>query len=395
MSGVPNVFGSATSSIPLSQLDVNFNTPVTIGNTTVGLGNTVTSLSNVTLTNTTISGLSGGSANGVVYASSTSALVTGSGITYNGTTFSTTNDASINGLTVGKGGGSVSTNTAVGASALAANGTNLSSAFGSQALLNTTGIRNTGIGYQSGQNISTGTCNTALGSSSLNGVCTGSDNIAIGSWHDGVAEGPLSAITSGGQNLAAGNGSLRYLTTGASNTALGYSTGAGVTTASNCILIGVSANVSGAGNTNEIVIGVSGTGKGSSTGYIYPNGGGVYQGNNSTLWSVTSDQRLKKNIVDNTVGLTAINGIKVRNFEYRLPDEITDLDKSNAVAITGVQLGPIAQELQQVLPDCVKTESTGVMSVDSSDVLWHLVTAVQQLSAQVTTLQTQINGASA
>ena len=176
---------------------------------------------------------------------------------------------------------------------------------------------------------------------------------------------------------------------------MGYSTGAGVTTASNCILIGVSANVSGAGNTNEIVIGVSGTGKGSSTGYIYPNGGGVYQGNNSTLWSVTSDQRLKKNIVDNTVGLTAINGIKVRNFEYRLPDEITDLDKSNAVAITGVQLGPIAQELQQVLPDCVKTESTGVMSVDSSDVLWHLVTAVQQLSAQVTTLQTQINGASA
>ena len=55
MSGVPNVFGSATSSIPLSQLDVNFNTPVTIGNTTVGLGNTVTSLGNVTLTNVTIS----------------------------------------------------------------------------------------------------------------------------------------------------------------------------------------------------------------------------------------------------------------------------------------------------------------------------------------------------
>ena len=83
--------------------------------------------------------------------------------------------------------------------------------------------------------------------------------------------------------------------------------------------------------------------------------------------TVTSDQRLKKNIVDNTVGLTAINGIKVRNFEYRLPDEITDLDKSNAVNITGTQLGPIAQELQQVLPDCVKTESTGVMSVNSSE----------------------------
>jgi len=36
-------------------LDVNFNTPLYIGNTSVGLGNTVTSFGNVTLTNTTIS----------------------------------------------------------------------------------------------------------------------------------------------------------------------------------------------------------------------------------------------------------------------------------------------------------------------------------------------------
>ena len=76
MSGVPNVFGSATSSIPLSQLDVNFNTPLYIGNTSVGLGNTVTSFGNVTLTNATISGnltatsITGGTANGVVYLSS-------------------------------------------------------------------------------------------------------------------------------------------------------------------------------------------------------------------------------------------------------------------------------------------------------------------------------------
>jgi hypothetical protein len=52
---VPNIFGSATSAIPLSQLDTNFATPVTIGNTAVQLGNTVTSFGNVTLTNVTIS----------------------------------------------------------------------------------------------------------------------------------------------------------------------------------------------------------------------------------------------------------------------------------------------------------------------------------------------------
>lgn len=52
---VPNIFASATSAIPLSQLDTNFATPVTIGNTAVQLGNTVTSFGNVTLTNVTIS----------------------------------------------------------------------------------------------------------------------------------------------------------------------------------------------------------------------------------------------------------------------------------------------------------------------------------------------------
>jgi len=54
MSGVPYTFGNATTTIALSNLDVNFATPVTIGNTTVGLGNTVTTLGNVTLTNPTI-----------------------------------------------------------------------------------------------------------------------------------------------------------------------------------------------------------------------------------------------------------------------------------------------------------------------------------------------------
>jgi hypothetical protein len=52
---VPYVFGNATTSIPLSNLDANFNTPVTIGNTTVGLGNTVTTVGNLTLTNVTLS----------------------------------------------------------------------------------------------------------------------------------------------------------------------------------------------------------------------------------------------------------------------------------------------------------------------------------------------------
>jgi len=51
---VPYTFGSATTSIPLSQLDSNFATGITLGNTSIQLGNTVTTLNNMTLPNATV-----------------------------------------------------------------------------------------------------------------------------------------------------------------------------------------------------------------------------------------------------------------------------------------------------------------------------------------------------
>jgi len=47
-----------------------------------------------------------------------------------------------------------------------------------------------------------------------------------------------------------------------------------------------------------------------------------------------------------------------------------------------VQLGVIAQELQLVLPECVKTESTGVMSVDADNLTWYMVNAIKELKAE-------------
>jgi hypothetical protein len=52
---VPFTFGSATAAIPLSQLDTNFATTITLGNTAIQLGNTVTTLNNMTLGNVTVS----------------------------------------------------------------------------------------------------------------------------------------------------------------------------------------------------------------------------------------------------------------------------------------------------------------------------------------------------
>ena len=130
---VPYTFGTATSAIPLSQLDSNFSTPITLGNTAIQLGNTVTTLNNMTLANVTVTsgsitltsasagsitntsltagrvvysttggletdsanltfdgtnlGLGGGTANGVAYLNGSKVLTTGSAPTFDGSTF--------------------------------------------------------------------------------------------------------------------------------------------------------------------------------------------------------------------------------------------------------------------------------------------------------------------
>jgi hypothetical protein len=177
-------------------------------------------------------------------------------------------------------------------------------------------------------------------------------------------------------------------TSGSYNTAIGYSAGGnGTTTGSNNTYVGYFSVPSG-NSTHEIVIGTnSAVGKGGGTGFISPNGGAVYQGNNSASWTTTSDRRLKKNIVDNNTGLEKLTQIQVRNFEYRLPEEVTELPTHAVIKKTGVQLGVIAQELQTVLPDCIKTESTGVMSVNTDNLTWYLINAVKELSARVQQLE--------
>jgi len=353
---------------------------------------------------------------------STSGTIAVSGTSPSFTSITTTADSTIHGLTVGQGGGSASTNTAVGASALAGSNTGIritalgfqalnSNTTGSYALAvgslslfnNTTGDRNTAVGDASLYTNTTGVYNVAVGFSALLGNTTGGANTTVGyqalysnttaSNNTAVGYQALYSCTTGAPNTVVGRQSGYSVTTGTDNVFLGNQAGYGsspTTTGSANIYIGSATGGSSATNNYEIAIGFNINGKGSSTGFINPNSGGVYQGNNSSSWSTTSDQRLKKNIVDNTVGLDAINQVRVRNFEYRTEDEVTDLPKQNAVNITGTQLGVIAQELQQVLPDCVKQESTGVLSVDTSNITWHLINAVKELSAELNALKAKV-----
>ena len=94
---------------------------------------------------------------------------------------SSTTDATLSGLTVGKGAGAISTNTALGSSALNENTTGYNNtAIGRTALTsNTTGSNNTASGLQALNSNTTGSSNTAIGTSALLSNTTGSGNTAL------------------------------------------------------------------------------------------------------------------------------------------------------------------------------------------------------------------------
>ena len=258
-------------------------------------------------------------------------------------------------------------------------------AVGVQALLNnTTASDNAAVGYQSLYLNTTGTGNVAVGYQALYTNTTNYRCTALG-WKAGFS-------STGAESVFVGYRAGQSVTSGSANVLVGPFAGEyqnAITTGSNNVVVSYAGGIAAGTDTHEIFINTvyNASGKGSSTGFINPNGGGVYQGNNSSSWSTTSDQRLKKNIVDNTVGLDAINSIRVRNFEYRVESEITELPQTQAIQKAGVQLGVIAQELQAILPECVKTESTGVLSVDTDNLTWYMINAIKELTARVKQLE--------
>jgi hypothetical protein len=149
---VPYTFGTATASIPLSNLDSNFATTITLGNTAIQLGNTVTTLNNMTLANATVSSLStaitvaqGGT--GLTSTPANGALDIG-----NGTGFTRTTLTAGSGISITNGAGSISIATSGGTATSIANGTsNVSIATsGGNVVVATNG--NTAVTYDTSQN---------------------------------------------------------------------------------------------------------------------------------------------------------------------------------------------------------------------------------------------------
>jgi hypothetical protein len=173
----------------------------------------------------------------------------------------TTMDASINSITVGRGGGNISTNTALGVSTLQTNTTGVdNTAIGYGTLYaNTHGVYNTALGSNALFNNTDGSNNTAIGFDTLFQNQTGINNVAMGytslnlnnTGYFNTATGSQSLYNNidGYNNTAIGASALYNNTQGNDNTAIGYNAGTNITDGSNNTFLGTQSNIDSSLNT--------------------------------------------------------------------------------------------------------------------------------------------------
>jgi hypothetical protein len=142
--------------------------------------------------------------------------------TIDSSSLNATSDLVINFLTVGKGGGSVATNTVVGFQAGQSNTTGANTTIvGYQAGKSLTGNYNTIIGANTAANAGAATDNTIIGYSAGANLTTGSGNTLLGDNAGAFLTTPNANTFIGGGIVGSTGGAGFYVTTGAKNTIIG------------------------------------------------------------------------------------------------------------------------------------------------------------------------------
>jgi len=343
-------------------------------------------------------------------------------------------DFTFNGLTVGKGGGAVSTNTAVGVNALNGNSTGSGvTAVGSSALPVSTASNNTAVGRVSGNSTTSGSDNTFIGMQSGYSNVTGSSNVyagvsagytATGSSNTFIGQGSGELISTGAKNsilgryngnqggldirtlsnhivLSDGDGNPRLIFNNASppDALIGCTSNSGVQTATAGGFVCDGSNHlwvtrSGGGGSTMNVGRTSSAGTGALIEWWYngSNNGTVSTNGTNTSYGTSSDYRLKENISPMTGALAIVAQLKPCTYKWKV-------DGSDGQ-------GFIAHELQAVVPECVIGEKDAVetyiddngneqtrpkyQGIDTSFLVATLTAAIQEQQATITALTARV-----
>jgi hypothetical protein len=136
--------------------------------------------------------------------------------------------------------------------------------------------------------------------------------------------------------------------------------------------------------------------------FYVTGGSGYFPGEVTAYWS---DGRLKENIKSLSLGegTALINRLKPSRFNWRSDLEEIAPNLKGAVKPGKEEVGLIAQEVQEVLPDAVKENLSGrsagkgssiesYLTVNYDRIIPFLIQAVNELTAEVSALKEQIKG---
>jgi len=170
-------------------------------------------------------------------------------------------------------------------------------------------------------------------------------------------------------------------------------------------MLGVNTNSAGTGGEYQFVIGYDIAAPGDNTAVIGRGGQSYWKlvHTATTGWVVVSDERIKKNIKDDDLGLSFIEKIRPVTYNHKKNSEIdADFLASTANLKKGeaddsiLHRGLIAQEVKAAMDAVGNTtfdgwaEDADGQSISKEAFITPLIKAVQELSAEVTTLKSEI-----
>jgi len=354
-------------------------------------------------------------------------------------------------------------NVAVGHECLAASTSSYNVAIGYKVLdAQTSGANNVGIGYRA-LSATNGSWSVAIGTDALRTEATSGSNVAIGGLSMQTSNGASNNVAIGKQtgyllttgdynvfvgsncgfnqttstsNTAVGYTALYSNETGNRNTALGQRAGYGYTGSENVFIGNESGEGSSSGNFNTFVGHQAGEATNGSSNIILGNATSIGAVSNryvignanngtgtqdyavafvrSSDWSrillggtsiaASSDERMKKDITDHSLGLSFINRLRPVNFKWKAPSEFpqsfTSYDsEATTTTRTNWQTGLIAQEVKAAMDaegietakfDVWNEEEDGSQALSPSQLVMPLIKALQEADDKIDALTARI-----
>jgi hypothetical protein len=345
-------------------------------------------------------------------------------------------------------GGDINTSSSykiLGGKVLSTTGDNLFVGYGA-GYSNTTGANNTFVGYCAGDNNTTGSSNIFLGPYAGRFNSSGNNNIVIGefgSYWDSTGNGNTIIGTRAGHNNDTGSynvflgyeagyneaGSNKlYIANSETNPPLIYgdfSTGSvGITTTNpgqkldvdlgNMIVQGTGSfdangeeGVVYLGSVHHYIKGVYGFGVKIGTyvagdvvsieeisgdvgigttdpqGFKLAVGGNAAKSEGGTSWATFSDVRLKEINRSYEYGLSEISKLKPVRYHYKQDNELGLSSRQD-------QVGLVAQDVQNVIPDAVSENDQGYLMLNSDPIIWAMLNAIKELKSENEELKKRI-----